>query len=217
MITTFTILGERCSGTNFLEQTILQNFNIELTWDYGWKHFFGFNEYNCCDNVLFIAIVRDPYKWLNSLYKNPSHLANHLRENPIAFLTSEFWSYFDNENEKDVYGKEILVDRHIYTKCRYKNIFECRKIKCQFLLDDMKNNVKNYIIIKYEDLRDEYEKTLDDLKNKFNLIPKNNNYVHIPRHTGLDLNFIIDNNEILDRNIISQNIDHEIENRLGYV
>ena len=41
MVNKFTIYGERCSGTNYLEEIILHNFNINVTWDYGWKHFFG--------------------------------------------------------------------------------------------------------------------------------------------------------------------------------
>ena len=29
------IYGERCSGTNFLENAILENFNIEISWEQG--------------------------------------------------------------------------------------------------------------------------------------------------------------------------------------
>ena len=39
MIKKFTIYGERCSGTNYLENLILVNFDVNLTWEYGWKHF----------------------------------------------------------------------------------------------------------------------------------------------------------------------------------
>ncbi len=41
----FTIYGERCSGTNFLEETIKANFGLQITWKYGWKHFFGFHNF----------------------------------------------------------------------------------------------------------------------------------------------------------------------------
>lgn len=37
MCSKFTIYGERCSGTNFLEEIMLANFDIVVTWDYGWK------------------------------------------------------------------------------------------------------------------------------------------------------------------------------------
>ena len=35
-----------CSGTNYLEELINENFDITIKWEYGWKHFFffGFNK-----------------------------------------------------------------------------------------------------------------------------------------------------------------------------
>ena len=45
MVKYFTIYGERCSGTNFIERAIVKNFEIELTWKYDYKHFFGFHEF----------------------------------------------------------------------------------------------------------------------------------------------------------------------------
>ena len=79
MITKYTIYGERCSGTNYLEDIISKNFNVEITWRYGWKHFFGHNitdktnnletDIKNADDVLFICIVRDIIPWINSLYK----------------------------------------------------------------------------------------------------------------------------------------------------
>ena len=46
MLKKVTIYGERCSGTNYLENLLLLNFDIEIVWDYGSKHFFGFNKVN---------------------------------------------------------------------------------------------------------------------------------------------------------------------------
>lgn len=40
MICKYTIYGERSSGTNYLENLITLNFDVTLTWKYGWKHFF---------------------------------------------------------------------------------------------------------------------------------------------------------------------------------
>ena len=60
MITKFTIFGPRCSGTTYLENCITKNFDITLTWEYGWKHFFGFNNLDNSQDTLFIGIIRDP-------------------------------------------------------------------------------------------------------------------------------------------------------------
>jgi hypothetical protein len=73
MIKKFTIFGERCSGTNYLEELIKTNFNINLTWKYGWKHFFGFYNFQKTqdeDETLFIGIVRHPIYWINSFFMN---------------------------------------------------------------------------------------------------------------------------------------------------
>ncbi len=42
VLTKIQIYGERCSGTNYLEDVITKNFNVDITWEYGWKHFLVF-------------------------------------------------------------------------------------------------------------------------------------------------------------------------------
>ena len=77
MIQNYTIYGERCSGTNYLERIMGLNFDINITWNYGWKHFFGFqdNKLENSDDTLFICIVRNLPDWINSLYRTPHHLS----------------------------------------------------------------------------------------------------------------------------------------------
>jgi hypothetical protein len=78
----YTIFGERCSGTTFLNSLMAANFDVKLTWEFGFKHFFGFNALENSDDTLFIGIIRHPHTWLNSFYKNPWHVAKELRGNP---------------------------------------------------------------------------------------------------------------------------------------
>ena len=96
----FTIYGERCSGTNYLEELMLANFNIQITWKYGWKHFFGFYNFEHNqeeDNTLFLGIIRNPVDWLNSFYKEQHHLA-HEKKNLDKFLFSEHYSIDNKRN-----------------------------------------------------------------------------------------------------------------------
>ena len=68
----FTILGERCSGTNVLQKLIETNFDLEYSNDFHHKHFFGFCNYSkikSTQNTLFICIVRNVYEWILSLHK----------------------------------------------------------------------------------------------------------------------------------------------------
>ena len=86
----FTILGERCSGTNYLEELITHNFNLLYTTEYGSKHFFCFDDYthkNTAD-TLFIGIIRNPIYWLNSFSKEQYHVPEHNRKNLTTFLFS---------------------------------------------------------------------------------------------------------------------------------
>jgi len=164
MIRRFTIYGERCSGTNYLENLILKNFDVELTWDYGWKHFFGHHpeQLKDSDDVLFICIVRGIVPWLNSLYKDRHHLQLHVPPSaPDAVKIHEFLNKpvvsFQNQ-------KEIMEDRNIYTKQHYANIFELRHIKLKYMIKDLPTQVKHCILIRHEDLLRNFSQTMTRIK-----------------------------------------------------
>jgi hypothetical protein len=99
MISKFTILGERCSGTNYLEQLILKNFNIDITWEFGWKHAFTHKNYPSNvknnPNVLCLCIVRNPYDWIMSLWNQPHHIPYEYRNDFNRFLFDEMYSIHD--------------------------------------------------------------------------------------------------------------------------
>lgn len=167
MLKKYTIYGERCSGTNYLQNIMNLNFNIKLTHEYGKKHFFGFQDEKLkkSDDTLFICIVRNPVDWVNSLYREKYHIAKHLRKNITDFLNTEFYSYNDKHSGlRD--GSEIMEDRNIYTGKRYKNIFELRHTKIKWMIEELPNKVKNYIFIKHEDLLYDFKNTLLKINEK---------------------------------------------------
>ena len=166
MLKKVTIYGERCSGTNYLEELLLLNFDVEIVWTYGWKHFFGFENFIESDDVLFIGIVRNLEDWVNSLYREKYHLPLELTENIDAFLNNTFYS-IDNENN------EIMYDRNIETNERYQNIFELRHIKNKYLIEKMPTLVKNYCLITYDELINNFVDVMNYIKN-YNLQIKNN-------------------------------------------
>jgi len=164
-----TIYGERCSGTNYLEELLLLNFDVEIIWSYGWKHFFGFNDLTNSDDVLFIGIVRNLEDWINSLYREKHHLSSSLTENIDNYLNSTFCSW-NGDNE-------IMTDRNIETNERYKNIFELRHVKNKFLVETMPKLVKNYCLVTY-DLCDNFIDNMNKIKS-FNL-EINKNIIEFP-------------------------------------
>ncbi len=152
VLTKFTIYGERCSGTNFLEQSVCENFDAAVTWEYGHKHFFGFQDLSHSDDTLFLGIVRDGFDWINSLRRNPWHLAPKMCTSNSMFLTHEVHSFhFDANNV--LTNDPIDEDRHMYEPHRwYATLFELRCVKTDFLMHSMPKLVKHYIFFKYENL-----------------------------------------------------------------
>ena len=159
-----TIYGERCSGTNYLEELLLLNFHVEIVWDYGWKHFFGFNDLTNSDDILFIGIIRNLEDWLNSLYREKHHLPMCLTENIDAFLNNIFYSLYLDPKTYQKTDNEIMSDRNIDTGERYNNIYELRLVKNKYLIEKMPNLVKNYCLITYDDLQDNFIDIMFKLK-----------------------------------------------------
>jgi hypothetical protein len=62
---------------------------------------------------------------------------------------------------------------------RFKNIFELRKSKNNYLLNVMKNSVKNYISIRYEDLLFNYEYILNVIKTTYGLVQKHKHFKNV--------------------------------------
>jgi hypothetical protein len=216
MVKYFTIYGERCSGTNFLLSAIEENFDLEFTSKYVWKHFFGHYNFKNTDeenDTLFICIIRNPITWIDSFYKKLHHIPLENRLNIHSFLFNSFYSVYDD-------GSEILDDRNIITKERYKNIFELRYLKNNFLINEMPKLVKNVILIRYEDLRDKYDTVLDFIKMKFNLQKKNEHYKRVDSYKGYKkIPYVKKLVELRPKiiNIIKKNLNHDQENSLGYV
>ena len=217
MIKKFTVFGERCSGTNFLEQAILQNFDLEITWDYGWKHWIGHHKFQNTeyeDETLFIGIIREPLGWIDSFFKTPHHLPHHHGKNIQSFIQNEFYSLYDH-------GGENMLDRNYLTKKRYKNIFECRYYKNKYLIEMMPKLVKNYIFIRYEDLLQFYDLTLNYIKQKFHLIPKYDFFKKINTYKGGKTNEFFHRKPIsLPMHItikILNTLNNSQEESLGYI
>ena len=154
-----TIYGERCSGTNYLEELLLLNFDVEIVWCFGWKHFFGYSDLSNSDDTLFIGIIRNLEDLVNSLYRERHHLPAHLTQTIDTYLNDPFYSlYFTPEND------EIMSDRNIDTGERYKNIFELRLVKNKYLIEKMPTLVTNYCLITYDDLLDNFVDIMNKLK-----------------------------------------------------
>lgn len=200
----FTIFGERCSGTHFLQHAIQSNFHIQYV--KGEKHFFGNKEFRDAidrvsqsneltlfeskmfefdsidqDELLVFAIVRDPVEWIDSFYKKPHHVPPENRTSYEHFISCEFYSIYEDGLK---IKQEIMEDRHWKTKNRYQNIFELRNSKGKYMLEEMPKKYVHYYLIKYEDLRDDYINTLEHIRKRFGLRRKTEQYNQIIKYKG---------------------------------
>lgn len=83
-VTRYQVLGERCSGTNFVRSLLEQNTTLTRSAYLGWKHGFPTMQLMPRD-LLPIIVFRNPVKWAASMYRKPWH-----RENPAAISFAEF-------------------------------------------------------------------------------------------------------------------------------
>jgi len=217
MVRKFTILGERNSGTHFLQYAIMFNFPLEYI-RYS-KHFFGHEELPNDDDLLTIGIVRDPVEWINSYFRRLHYIPPQNKSNIHNFLFNEFYSIRDIKEDIESKGYEIMEDRHYETGERYKNIFELRQMKNKFLMN-LDSKLKHYILVRYEDLRDHFDETLDKLKNQFGLIPYKSEYTKVEKTKGTFVEKYVPKLMLLPDNIqtlIKDHVDKKQEETLGYL
>lgn len=218
MINEFFVFGERCSGTNFLSQSIIDNFGLQQSTKLGHKHFFGHRRYTDNPNCIHFGIVRDIISWVDSLYKTPHHIAYPSRKNKKTFLTEEFFSVWDNENRalNRRQGEDIIEDYHITKKRRFKSIFELRNTKNLYMINTMPTIFTNFYFLRYEDLRDNYDETLNKIATKFNL-SKKEKYKKVSSFKGYgQQKFKIKKIENFTKQDIIPLANLELERTLGY-
>lgn len=219
--THFTIIAERCTGNHFARFALLRNFDISYSPEYS-SHFFSddlihnTNTTSNIDNTLFISIVRHPIDWIDSFFKRLHHIPSINKFSISAFISNEFYSIFE---EGQNINKEIMEDRHLLSKNRYKNIFEMRYVKYMWMLHKLPQMVKNHIIIPYEFLRDNYIETLEFIEKKFNLKRKNDEFIHVDQYKGTYNYNFIKKTIVIKPHIqeqILQSICPLLESKLGY-
>lgn len=169
----FTIFAERHSGTNYLEYIVSRNLSIDITWNFGWKHWFADKDWSVLNNdrnTLFIGIVRNIYDWIGGMANSPHHLIKISRRNYNSLLSEPFVSYDKSKNI-------IHADLNFITSKVYSNIFECRYYKNNFLFYYMPFLVDNYILVRYEDLILHHENMIAEIVKFYNLPRRRKYYV----------------------------------------
>ena len=166
------IFGQRCSGTNFLEQLLWSNFqNIKLVSKFGFKHAWKAQiakKISKSPETKIIIIIRNPFDWLRSLHREPHHcpdlygltFSTFLKHSVEAFVGPE-WNDPLKANRDKVKQNEQLE--------HFSNVIEMRNLKNKLFLNISSQFEDQVIVINYEKLRDKSDITLDEIATKFGL------------------------------------------------
>tara|TARA_Y100000389_G_C17416806_1_gene494233 strand:- start:86 stop:865 length:780 start_codon:yes stop_codon:yes gene_type:complete len=155
-ISQYTIFGERCSGTNHLERTMAANFDLPLTWEFAWKHFFceapnRLPEKPEAPNTLFLCIVRRPDAWANSLYRDPHHMTGYAHRGKEGGDNRRIMEFLTRPVEK---GGEPEVNA--LSGQQYRNVMRMRGEKIHYMLDLMPKLARHLILIRHEDMLSDF-------------------------------------------------------------
>lgn len=209
MITRFTIFGERCSGTKYLQRVIEQSTNLTVDYPCGWKHFFGFSD-DCVSNIsdmLVLGIARDPYNWLYSFKKTSYHCG--YVKNSLNWLDRPIISSHDNGRGQIIHDRNFSIDKNPESAPDWKSIFELRTVKLKYLIFDMYDITPNYKFINYNNLEDRIHQYLDEIYLDFAVDIKHKGVEPFKTPQPYQIP-----QEVIHK--INNNLDWEIENLAGF-
>jgi hypothetical protein len=178
------VFGERNSGTNYVNNLIMKNcisresqgrlYDPQNKVAFGWKH--GFPTMKAApDDVLAIAVVRDPLAWLHSMNRNPWHAPGFMRDLPFSqFIRREWISVIDDEGlgigrDHPRWKCEYMPDRNPVTGARFGNVMRLRTAKNRAFAG-LGNRFGNLLRINYETAMAEPEAFLNALCYSYGLL-----------------------------------------------
>ncbi len=163
----YSVYGERNSGTNFLVKLINTNLIIDPK-HHGKKHSLV-KEYNESDDHLNFCIVRNLNDWLHSTYKNPYHIWNR-----HTWIKNEWISVYDFSNQKIKNNPDDLCPYDINLGGKF-NLVEVRYLKYNSY-----KNITNKILVNLDFLQhsnENKEQFLNFVSEEYNLKTKTFNSV----------------------------------------
>lgn len=157
------LYGERCSGTNYVEALIEQNFpGLRSRRRYNWEKHNYLNPPFVRDGMLGLVVVRHAFDWLRSIHRNPHQVGFWYREVDFeGFLRHEWSSIFNGrligkQGKLNIRFQEVMYERHPVTGSRISNVVEMRNLKLASHLK-VRNLYENWVVVRYEEVRDDPE------------------------------------------------------------
>lgn len=166
-LTSRKVWGERCSGTNFTDSLLKRHFPA-LSRKRGrleWKHGLARPNWSGAGR-LNVFVVRDPFTWAQSFYRNPWHLPVRLRDRDFsAFIREEWVGVFYDQGKNT---PERPADRHPVEQRRFRDIWEMRSVKLRHALVSAAA-IPNGVFARYEDISTDPERLIREIASRFDL------------------------------------------------
>lgn len=171
------VLGERVSGTSFVQKLFTENTRLIPVLPFGHKHFFQdikLIRKTDTQDILFVFVSRDIVEWLNSFLVNTYHADTPIRKctDMSTFIRMEWKCIFDEtfaiKRSNPDYGKEMMCERNPVDGKRFENVIRMRNAKMKHFLS-LKNEVENFVHLKYEDVRDSPEEFFNGVCKMFGI------------------------------------------------
>jgi hypothetical protein len=165
MIEGIKVFGERGAGNNYIMHLLDVNFTLRYTTRtplinkaMGWTHGTPPPYLGSQEKILFVCIVKNPYSWLLS-FKNKPHT-----EIRRKYFRMNFSRYIEYPVEKEA------------------NPMGLWNLKNKSYID-LENKIKNYFLVKYEDVLGKPRAVMGEIFRKFNLTKSGQFFSPIIRET----------------------------------
>ena len=227
-ITKICVVGERVSGTCFVQSLLTSNTNLKSVSTYGHKHFYqdiDLIRKTDTSDTLFVFVSRDILEWLSSFKENTFHADKPLRncKDMSSFLRMEWKCIYDTTSgtaeTSAQYGQEMMFERDPSDGKRFVNVVKMRNSKLRHFLS-IRDHVENYVHARYEDVRDDPEKFVHGICDRY-ARSRDKTFVPVDTVRGKGrvpyTRTIYPQMSAEDVDFVISNVDADLESLLGYL
>jgi hypothetical protein len=217
----FQMIGDRCSGTNYLQSLMRLNFpTLQYTEELGWKH--GFLDRRMADRngLLVLVIYRHPIRWLQSFFNRQHEVRRTLGHLSFSEWIRAEWAPVWNIRSPDgtIKLEPIQADMIPHTSTPHRNILAMRNSKIEWF-EELAKLQCQVGYLRYEDLNRDPRGLVSKIADAFELSPARD-FTPVSNYKGEAKRSYIPNKfppvNMDDMNFIRDNIDMDQENHIGY-
>lgn len=227
-ITRFQVMGERSSGTNYVNRILGRNSDLKSTDILGWKHGFPM-AVGLPPDLAVICVVRDARDWALSMHRKPWHTGPNMQKLPFHRFISSPWDtyvdqdkYFRGAARQGFLGQPLQLDRHPITGRRFENIFALRHAKLVGMLSYL-NRKCTCILLRAETVQAFPQESLDAILEALELPERSEPFKGVTKRLGSKFNMAVEERpktpERMSKaglDFLRKNLDLKLEAQLGY-